>query len=566
MNFPALRSRLQGLAAALSIAILLFFGAARSIAQDGAVNPGVAVPGTAAQAEPAPRSLLLSRSVDRAFGRINGALRSVLMFDVAGGRLTVPAVDRSGNVLLDPATGEPGRRTVGIPFILAVPVLGSLFFTLRYRWINLRAFWHSVRVTMGDFDRPEDRGEISHFRALASALSGTLGLGNIAGVAIAISLGGPGAIPWMMVAAFFGMAEKFNSCTLGILHRRRNSDGSISGGPMFYLDLGLAGMGGVYKPLGKGLAILYAIFLMGGALGGGNMFQANQTFEVMQEVFGVPTHLSWVFGLYFAFLVGLVVLGGIQRIGAVSARLVPLMCGIYVLASVGVILANYRQIPECLALIFRMAFSANAFYGGVAGVMTTGFQRAFFSNEAGLGSSSIAHSAARTEEPVREGIVAMLEPFIDTMIVCLMTALVVTITGAWDDPSIVGARGSAMTAEAFETVFPWFGPVLALCVFFFAYATIITWCYYGERAWMYILDHFGGRGLGTVSIFRVVFVICVFLGCIMDLGQVLEFSDLLVLAIALPNIIGSVLLAPRVHEALNDYWRRYRSGEMHRVR
>ena len=465
-------------------------------------------------------------------------------------------------------------------------IAGGIFFTFWFRWITIRGLKHSIDVIRGKFDRPEDTGEISHFRALTSALSATVGLGNIAGVAIAIQLGGPGAVFWMIVAAVFGAGEKFCTCVLSQMYRKVNRDGSISGGAMYYVDLGLKQMGGYWKPIGKVLAVMYGLMIMGGAIGGGNMFQANQTAEAFRSTFGIPESYNWVIGLTMAVLVGVVIIGGIKRIGAATSKIVPAMCGIYVIASLFIILTNITKVPETIALIFSMAFTDNAFYGGFVGVLVWGIRRASFSNEAGLGSAAIAHAAAKTDEPVREGIIGMIGPFIDTIIVCSMTAIVVIITGAWIDPNIPQKAGVALTTTAFGSVIGWFPYILTISIGLFAYSTMISWCYYGERGWVYLLDHFinpllpnteswpqerrwdcliehfNGLGLKTVIIFRVVFVGCILYGAVSKLEDVLLFSDLLILSMAFPNIVGSVILAPRVLKIVRDYWGRYTSGEM----
>ena len=296
-----------------------------------------------------------------------------------------------------------------LPFVVLILVLGSIFFTIWYSWINIRGFKHSINVIAGKYDNPEDKGEISHFRALTSALSATVGLGNIAGVAIAIQKGGPGAVFWMWVIAIFGMTAKFSSCTLAQLYRQTNKDGSISGGPMYYLDLGLKQKGAGWGKFGKVLGVVFALMVMGGALGGGNMFQANQSYEAFANVFNIEGW-AWLFGLILAAMVGVVVLGGIKRIGAATSRIVPAMCGVYILASLIIIILNIGKVPATFGLILSMAFTGNAFLGGLIGVLVIGVTRAAFSNEAGLGSAAIAHAAAKTDEPVREGIVAMIGP------------------------------------------------------------------------------------------------------------------------------------------------------------
>lgn len=496
--------------------------------------------------------------------RFNDKMFRLLFFDVAFGAIQVDEIDRAGKPVLQP-NGKQKQKTIPIPFLVTILILGAIFFTCWYRFINVRGFKHALDVVLGRYDNPNDEGEISHFRALTSALSATVGLGNIAGVAVAIVLGGPGAVLWMMIAAVFGMAAKFSSCTLAQMYRQVNADGSISGGPMYYLDIGLRKKGGPWGSIGKVLAIMYAIMVMGGALGGGNMFQANQTVEALTSTFDLPDLARWGIGLVMAGLVAAVILGGIQRIGAATSKIVPAMCGLYVLAALFVIISNISRLPEALVLMVNMAFTTNAFYGGAAGVLIKGVQRAAFSNEAGLGSAAIAHAAAKTDEPVREGLVAMMGPFIDTIIICLMTGLVVVITGTWNSPEVVNAdslQGVAVTAQAFGSVVSWFPLLLTLCVTLFAYSTMISWCYYGERGWIYLMDHFGGAGLRTVIVFRIIFVVFVVIGAVNNLKNVLDFSDIMILSMAFPNIVGSVVLAPLVLERLRDYWGRYTSGEM----
>ena len=496
--------------------------------------------------------------------KANAAIMTVLFFDIAFDAIQIDEVDRDGNPVLD-ASGNPKKKVVSLPFLIVVLILGAIFFTFWYRWINVRGLKHSINIIQGKYDNPEDTGEISHFRALTSALSATVGLGNIAGVAIAIQLGGPGAVFWMLIAAVFGMAAKFSSCTLSQMYRQTNADGSISGGPMYYVDIGLKQMGGSWAPLGKVLAIMYALMVMGGAIGVGNMFQVNQTAEAFRSTFGLSAGANWIIGIVIAILVGAVIIGGIKRIGAATSKIVPAMCGLYVCVSILIILMNITKIPEAIGLIFSMAFTGNAFYGGFFGVLVWGIKRASFSNEAGLGSAAIAHAAAKTEEPVREGLVAMVGPFIDTIIVCLMTAMVVIITGAWNDPSLSQSDGVTLTTKAFESAIGWFPLILTVSIGLFAYSTMISWAYYGERGWIYLLDHFGGAGLKTVIVFRIIFVLFVIVGAVNKLDAVLDFSDAMVLGMAFPNIIGSIILAPRVLGKVRDYWSRYQSGEMEPV-
>ncbi|MBN94397.1 MAG: alanine glycine permease [Deltaproteobacteria bacterium] len=441
------------------------------------------------------------------------------------------------------------------PLVVLWLVLGAIFFTLRMSFINLRGFLHAIEVTRGSYDNPDDPGEISHFQALASALSATVGLGNIAGVAIAVGVGGPGAVLWMIFAGFLGMSSKFVECTLGQMYRTVDDQGQVMGGPMRYLEIGLSDLG--RARLGKVLAVIFALMCIGGSLGGGNMFQANQSFAAVSEVIPLFEGRGWLYGLLLALAVGAVILGGIKRIGMAAGVIVPVMCGIYVLAALWILLANASQVPAAVAIIVGEAFKPIAVGGGIVGVIVQGFKRAAFSNEAGIGSASIAHSAAATDEPVREGIVALLEPFIDTLIVCTMTGLVVVITGAY---KMETGDGVLMTSAAFESVLPWFPLVLSFAVVSFAFSTMISWSYYGERCATYLF------GPAASVPYKIIFLACVFLGSVFKLGNVLDFSDLMVLGMAFPNILGAVMLSSKVRAALDDYWGRLTSGAMPRVK
>ena len=435
-----------------------------------------------------------------------------------------------------------------IPLIVLWLICGAIFFTIRMGFINFRAFKHAVEVVQGRYDNPEEQGELTHFQALAAALSATVGLGNIAGVAIAVQTGGPGAVLWMTLAGLFGMTSKFVECTLAQKYRIFLSDGKVSGGPMHYLSKGLAQKG--LRPLGKVLAIIFAVLCIGGSLGGGNMFQANQSYSAVAGIVPIP---SWVYGLIIAVLVGLVIIGGIRRIGSVAGALVPAMCLIYVLAAMWILLNNIPQIPGAFGTIFQQAFSPKAIEGGFIGVLVQGIRRAVFSNEAGIGSAAIAHAAARTEEPVREGIVALLEPFIDTVVICNMTALVVVITGVYQNSELEGVQ---MTAEAFGSAISWFPIILSLAVFLFAFSTMISWSYYGERCWTYLF------GEPTMQVYRLIFVACVFIGSVVNLGSVLDFSDMMLLTMAFPNMLGGFILSNEVAADLNNYMDRLNNGQM----
>ena len=560
-----------------------------------------------------------------------------------------------------------------VPLVVLTLAAGAIYFTFRFDFINLRGIKHALKVVVGTYDKDDDPGEVNHFEALSTALSATVGLGNIAGVAIAVAIGGPGAVFWMMAAAVFGMASKFAECTLGQMYRKVDDDGMVQGGPMVYLRDGLAEIG---RPtLGKYLAIIFALLCIGASFGAGNMFQANQSFQASTElvpwlagdeatgeatvvndepleISNYPTHLvritspsprgedrpdlvfhpdqqldvsfddweelddgqwqlhidvvasesgtnynieahsfdtivfgtvdnrevewttpegmevdnndpledgtqhrGWIFGFLMVLLVGLVIVGGIKRIGKVASKIVPAMCLLYVLAALYILITHYYMVPEAARTIVVEAFDPEAGVGGLVGVLIVGIQRAVFSSEAGIGSAAIAHSAARTKEPVREGFVALLEPAIDTIIVCFMTGSVIVITGVYADPATAGLDDIALTQAAFGTVIGWFPHILAIAVVLFAFSTMISWSYYGERCWSFL---FGARESMT---YRILFLGFVFLGSISTLDNVLEFADMMLLSMAFPNIIGVVLLAPKIKSALASYWDRLHAGE-----
>jgi AGCS family alanine or glycine:cation symporter len=443
-------------------------------------------------------------------------------------------------------------KILGFPLIVLILLVGSITFTFYFRFINVRGFTHAIDIIKGKYDNPKDDGQISHFQALTSALSATIGLGNIAGVAVAVSLGGPGAVFWMILIAFFSMSAKFVSCTLGQLYRQVNPDGSIDGGPMYYLEKGLGELG--MGTLGKVLGILYAIFIIGGAFGGGNMFQANQSYALVGSLTGIS---SLTYGIILAILVGVVIIGGIERIGQTTEKIVPTMVVLYVGASLFVILTNLDKLGGVVASIMSEAFSPNAIYGGLIGVLVTGIKRAVFSNEGGVGSASIAHSAAKTDEPVREGIVAMVGPFIDTIIVCFMTASVILITKDTNPLYQVGGgiNGVELTSAAFGSVISWFPIILSIVVFLFSYSTMISWYYYGNKGWKYLF------GDTTIPVYQTLYLGCTVLGAIASLGNVMDFSDLMILSCAVPNIIGALFLLPKLRVHLNDYWTRYQAGK-----
>lgn len=470
--------------------------------------------------------------------------------------------DDNGNTLVYP-NGDP--KTMQIPLIVVWLIFGAVFFTIKMRFINIRGIKHAIELVQGKFDNPKDKGQISHFQALTTALSATVGLGNIAGVAIAVSYGGPGAVFWMILAGFLGMASKFTEAALGVKYRRIDAHGEVSGGPMYYLKY-IFGFHKNGKKAGRILSVLFAVLLIGGSLGGGNMFQANQAFQNMASMIPVLTEHGVMFGIILAVLVGLVIIGGINSIAKVTSKIVPFMAGLYLIAALIIIFMNISQIGNVFGLIFNGAFDAPALKGGFIGVLIMGFRRAAFSNEAGIGSAAIAHSAVKTHEPVSEGIVALLEPFIDTVVICTLTAFVLLFTG-YTDPSVAGgAQGSQLTSLAFGSVFPWFQWILLIAIFLFAYSTLISWSYYGQKGFDFIFGHyslkwFGSRSYST-NLYKLIFLFFIVVGASSSLSAVIDFSDMMILSMAFPNIIGLIILAPRVKRDLDKYWTKLKNGEI----
>jgi AGCS family alanine or glycine:cation symporter len=438
-----------------------------------------------------------------------------------------------------------------LPLVVLWLIVAGVFFTVYFRFLSFRGFGHALRITRGDFDDPRHPGEVSHFQALATAVSGTVGIGNIGGVAIAISMGGPGATFWLIVAGLLGMSTKFVECTLAIYYRKYNTDGSVSGGPMYYLERGLAELG--KARLGRGLGVFYAMGIVIGCLGIGNMFQANQAYLQVVTITGGETSWladkGWLFGLALALTVALVILGGIKSIARVTGKVVPFMAVLYCGGATVILMMNYEAIPFAISAIFLGAFSTDSVSGGLIGVMIIGFQRAAFSNEAGIGSAAIAHSAVKTSNAITEGYVAMLEPFIDTVVICTLTALVVVTTLYYDPAIYEGLDGVAMTSAAFERNISWAPYLVALAGLLFAFSTMIAWAYYGLKGWTYLL---GDSGLSDVA-FKLIFCIFIVIGCSVQLDVILDFSDAMVFLICVPNIIGLYLLAPIIQRELSAY-------------
>ncbi len=448
------------------------------------------------------------------------------------------------------------KEIMFLPLSIVLLIAGAIFFTLYFGFPNFRFFGLAINIVRGKHSDGKDAGEVSHFQALTTALSATVGLGNIAGVAIAISIGGPGATFWMILAGFLGMSAKFVECTLGVKYRKISPSGVVSGGPMYYLSEGLKGKG--MGMLGKFLAAFFAVMCIGGSFGGGNMAQVNQAFSQIAGLeFVQGTWLAangWFFGLVVAIMVALVIIGGIKSIARVTDKLVPFMVVLYMAAGFVILFMNASSIPATFGLIFSGAFAPKAIAGGFFGVLIQGFRRAAFSNEAGVGSASIAHSAVRTNYPASEGLVSLLEPFIDTVVVCTMTALVIIVTGNYVTTE---TEGVALTSRAFSSAIPWFKYVLTLAVFLFAFSTMISWSYYGLKSWTYL---FGDSRLSDV-LYKVLFCAFVVIGAAASLKPVFDFSDAMIFAMVFPNVIGLVILAPEVKVELNKYLRKIRGQE-----
>lgn len=474
-----------------------------------------------------------------------------------------PGIDERINAAVTPVTTaisnfifyDVSINGNAFPLIVGWLVIAGIIFTLYFRFINFRGFTHAFRLIRGDYDDPTAPGEVTYFQGLSSAVSGTVGLGNIAGVAVAITLGGPGATFWMILAGVLGMATKFVECTLGTQYRLVKPDGTVSGGPMYYLSRGIAENYPNLKWLGALLATIFAVCTMFGAIGAGGMFQANQAYAQVAAISGgFLDDKGAVFGIAYAILAGMVLIGGIGRIGQVTGKLVPAMAALYILSALVVLGMHATDIPAALMTILEGAFTTEGVTGGMVGALIMGFRRAAFSNEAGLGSSAIAHSTIRTREPVSAGMVALFEPFVDTVVICTMTALVIVITGVYIDGANV--EGVRLTSAAFASVMPWFPYVLAFLVLLFAFSTTITWGYYGAKAASYLAR----ESKAVLYGFKGFYLIMVVVGCTMQLSAIVDLADGLLFIMAIPNLIGMYLLAPVVKRELASYMERVRSG------
>ena len=472
----------------------------------------------------------------------------------------------------------------GIPFVLILLVASAAFFTIYFGFINIRKFGTAVNVVRGKYDEVEghegagsselaidgdirdtirdesEEGEVSHFQALATAVSGTVGNGNIAGVALAIAIGGPGATFWMIICGLLGMSTKFVECTLGVQYRDIGPDGTVYGGPMYYLSKGLKERG--FETLGKITAVLFAVFCIGGSFGGGNAAQSNQATIVIKELLGwESSSAGTIIGIVLAILVAIIIIGGIKRIASVTEKVVPFMALMYILACLYIILSNFSLIDNAFGLIFSQAFTPQAGLGGLIGVLLGGFQRAAFSNEAGAGSASIAHSAVKTKYSASEGLVALLEPFIDTVVICTMTALVIIIFnfgGAFEYGGdgtgkvlIDGLQyeGAGITSKAFAEYIMYSDVFLTIAVVLFAVSTMISWSYYGLQSWKYLF----GRGATMDMVYKILFCIFIVIGAAANMGSIWKFSDAMIFAMIFPNMVGLFFLFPVVKKELKRY-------------
>jgi AGCS family alanine or glycine:cation symporter len=472
--------------------------------------------------------------INNFFGTLNGYLATVIFFDVF--------------------PGEPE-----MPFIVGWLLIGAVFLTLRFSFVNLRMMRHAFAVLRGKYRTADDKGEVTSFQALTTALSATVGLGNIAGVAIAISIGGPGATFWMIVAGFLGMTTKFTEATLAQRYREVRPDGRIMGGAMEYLSKGFAEYN--MPRTGKLLAGMFAVFTVFGSFGAGSAFQVSQSLGAVQEVFPFFKQMPIAYGLIMGVGVGLVIIGGLRRIAHTAEAIVPTMILLYLGGCLWVIIGDIQLVPMALTKIVTEAFTPIAVAGGMVGALVQGFKRAMFSSEAGLGSAAIVHSTASVKYPIRQGMVALYEPFIDTIVICTMTALVIVITGVYNDPATLAIReaskGAALTSAAFATVSSvWLPGILTMSVVLFAFSTMISWSYYGERCWAYL---FGER---VSLVYRVLFLVFIVIASVASAANMLDFTDLLVLSMAFPNLIGLYLLSGKVRTMLTDYQARLKSGEL----
>ena len=476
-------------------------------------------------------------SVDKYLAPISDAFSWVVFYPIKIGSATVP---------------------ISILWIL----IAGIIMTILLKGIAVWGFGHATKLLCKNpnSSKSEDIGEVSSFQALATALSGTIGIGSIAGVAIAISIGGPGAAFWMFIGAFLGMSLKFVEASLAIKFRRFNKDGSVSGGPMYYISHGLTRKN--LRWLGQPLAVIFAALLIPGALGGGNMLQVNQATKQMVNITGgdnsIFAHYPWLFGLIFAIIVGFVIVGGIKSIANVTSKIVPFMCFLYVGLALFIILLNFTQIPHAIWLVIKQAFVPDAVYGGVAGTIIIGLRRSVQSNEAGTGSAPIAYATVKTREPVSQGFISLMEPFL-TACLCSLSAAAIILTGAYKNYQD-GISGVELTSDAFQKVFPWAPYVLAAVIILFALSTIISWAYYGQKGWTYL---FGENNKKSIIAYQLAFCVIIVIGSTMNLTSIVNFTDAGLLAMAVPNIIAMYILFPDLKHDIRKYCKKHNFGKFY---
>jgi len=521
-------------------------------------------------------------SARRGMGALGGGVLALMAGATGAGAQTIDqSINDAVGAITAPFVGfifSPLPGTT-FPWIVLWLITAAVVFTLYFGFVQLRGFGHALALVRGTYDNAKDPGEVNHFQALSTALSGTVGLGNIAGVAVAVSIGGPGATFWMILAGLLSMATKFTECTLGVKYRNEFADGHVSGGPMYYLSKGLAARGMAVQ--GRIMAAVFAVFCVLGSFGAGNMFQANQVHAQLVNITGASeswlSGQGWLTGLVLAVVVFSVIVGGIRSIAHFAERVVPLMAIIYCGAAITIIAMNADKLPWAIGQIVSGAFTDTGVAGGMVGAIIQGFRRATFSNEAGLGSAAIAHSAVRTKEPITEGLVSLLEPFIDTVVICTCTALVIVVTGVLQlDPATglyvwnaeagrIATQGNLtgveLTSAAFESSFSWFPYVLAVAVILFAFSTLVSWSYYGLKAWTYLF----GEGRTRETTFNVIYCLMVIVGAAINLGHVIDFADAAIFSMALINITGLYIMMPEVKKDLASYLARLKSGEIHPV-
>lgn len=479
----------------------------------------------------------------------DGGAAVALTIDQQLDRALKPVADAAIGFIFTPVTVMGNDIPAIILWLLAIGVFSSVYLG----FVNFRLLRLSCQLLCGKFQSSNRQGQISNWQALSTSLSATVGLGNIAGVAVAVSMGGPGATVWMILMGFLGMNTKFLECALGVKYRHIAEDGEVSGGPMYYIARGFKDRG--LPRLGKILALCFAVCCIGGAVGGGNMFQSNQTYQMFMRVAGEGNFLAdkgWLFGVILSVMVGAAIIGGIKSIARVSEKIFPTMATLYMAICLIVIIGNYAAVPGAVVSIIQGAFAPDAAVGGLIGAMVAGIRRAVFSNEAGIGSAPIMHSAVKSDSHISQGIISMLNPFIDTVVICTMTALVIAVTGVYEGGN--GVEGITLTANAFETIGGWTIYWLGLTVFLFAYSTMIAWYYLGEKGFTFI----AGRSPAKVLAFKVFYCLFVIIGAAVNLTHLIDLTDALFFAMAIPNVIALYVMAPEIKKDLREYLEKMR--------